>query len=234
MGKGKYVRTKEHRKKISETLKGYKHSKETREKMSEAKKGERHPNFGKKCSEETARKISTSVKKKMKDPEIRRKISESLKKSGIKPPNRFGIIDSEETRRKKAEARKAFLRVNEHPMKGRKRNMITRRKLSEVFSGENNPNWKGGISFEPYCVKFNNDLKEVIRNRDGRTCRLCEKSELFNGRKLDVHHIDGDKMQGCNNKKWYLASLCMSCNSKADSYMKEFLIVSNLNVWEDL
>jgi len=44
---------------------------------------------------------------------------------------------------------------------------------------------------------------------------------------LSVHHIDADKMQGCNGKKWYLCVLCRSCNSRPDTVEKEFLIVTN-------
>jgi hypothetical protein len=46
--------------------------------------------------------------------------------------------------------------------KGTKRNEETRRKLSECKQGEKHPNWKGGISFEPYCPKFNADLKRRV------------------------------------------------------------------------
>jgi len=38
--------------------------------------------------------------------------------------------------------------------------------------GDKNPNWQGGISFEPYCPLFNNTTKEKIRNRDNRVCQL--------------------------------------------------------------
>lgn len=104
-----------------------------------------------------------------------------------------------------------------------------RTKMSAMMSGENGPNWKGGVSFEPYCHKFNDQLKERIRNRDNRTCILCGKSEILNGRRLAVHHIDNSKTQGCNGEKWYLCALCHSCNSKSDTVEKEFLIVSNLS-----
>lgn len=96
-------------------------------------------------------------------------------------------------------------------------------------SGSNNSAWKGGISFEPYCPKFNFKVKEKIRNRDHRVCRLCGKSEIENGERLSVHHIDGDKMQGCNEKNWYLVSLCRSCHVQSNDVENEFLIASNLS-----
>ncbi|MBY8998935.1 MAG: hypothetical protein KGD60_14505 [Candidatus Thorarchaeota archaeon] len=109
----------------------------------------------------------------------------------------------------------------------------TGRVLSEEtrakMSGENNSRWKNGASFKPYCPLFNIDKKEEIRNRDERRCQLCGKSEILNGMKLDVHHINSEKMQGCNGIPWYLCALCRSCNSRADTLENEFLIVSNLS-----
>jgi len=57
----------------------------------------------------------------------------------------------------------------------------------------NNPNWKGGLSFEPYGPAFNRDLKEAIRYRDNYTCQVSGKTETELGHKLSVHHIDYDK-----------------------------------------
>ena len=31
----------------------------------------------------------------------------------------------------------------------------------------------------------------------------CGKSEILNGERLTVHHIDADKMQGCNGKNYH-------------------------------
>lgn len=75
--------------------------------------------------------------------------------------------------------------------------------------GENAPNWRGGISFEPYGPEFNDALKRAIRERDGYTCAMCSIHE--NGRALAVHHIDYDKM---NNEPDNLIALCGSCHSK--------------------
>lgn len=105
---------------------------------------------------------------------------------------------------------------------------IKMKKIAYKFEGINNPNWAGGTSFGKYCILFNNKKKEEIRNRDNRVCQLCGKGEILNGRRLAVHHIDGDKMQGCNGKSWILCALCNSCNSKRDTIEKEFLLISNL------
>lgn len=81
--------------------------------------------------------------------------------------------------------------------------------------GEDSPNWKGGISFEPYCNKFNNKLKEHIRDTFDRKCFLCGKSEEENNCKLHVHHVDYNKGQGCGYS-WSLIPLCSSCHSKTN------------------
>ena len=101
------------------------------------------------------------------------------------------------------------------------------------FSGENNPcfgktgdknsNWKGGVSFDPYCEKFNEKKKEEVRNFYGRKCYLCDKTEEQQikeqkergkrGYRLSVHHIDEDKGQGCNGKPWKLVPLCLHCHN---------------------
>ena len=88
----------------------------------------------------------------------------------------------------------------------------------KATKGKNAPTWEGGISFEPYGVEFNEDLKEVIRNRDRRKCQICDKTELEKGEKLSVHHIDYDKK---NNELGNLISLCRECHGKT-SFNREY------------
>lgn len=92
---------------------------------------------------------------------------------------------------------------------------------------EDNGNWNGGSKYHPYCPKFNDKLKEEVRNRYERRCVVCGKSEILNGEKLSIHHIDGDKMQGCNGKKWHLTCLCKSCHSHAHNDISDFLLAVN-------
>lgn len=166
---------------------------------SEAKKGSV-------VSEETKRKISDTMRGVKKSEETREKMLKAK------------LNMSDETRRKISEGNK-----------GKRKSEETKRKQSAALQGCSLDEWNGYTSFEPYCPKFNYEKKEEIRNRDNRVCQLCGKSELLEGRKLSVHHIDSDKMQGCNGKQWGLVALCRSCNSKTDTAEKEFLIVSNLN-----
>lgn len=81
------------------------------------------------------------------------------------------------------------------------------------FFGEDNPNWNGGISFEPYPLIFNFRFKEFIRNRDDRICQLCGKNEEENKQRMTVHHIDYIKE---HTFEINCISLCRSCNSKAN------------------
>ena len=107
-------------------------------------------------------------------------------------------------------------------MKGRKLSEEIRKKMSEARKGKRNHCWQGGISFEPYGLEFNEDLKETIRNRDRRKCQICEKTELENGKKLSIHHIDYCKK---NNNPNNLITLCRNCHQKTNfnrEYWKEY------------
>jgi len=72
------------------------------------------------------------------------------------------------------------------------------------LKGERHPQWKGGISFAPYCQKFNEAFKESIREKFSHKCFICGKPE--NGHKHAVHHIDYDKGSICNGKN---GDLCL-------------------------
>lgn len=74
---------------------------------------------------------------------------------------------------------------------------------SILSTGENNPFWCGGLSFEPYPPEFNGRLKRKIRERDYYTCAICRLSGN------SVHHIDYDKS---NNDPLNLITLCKSCH----------------------
>lgn len=101
----------------------------------------------------------------------------------------------------------------------------SKEKNAEKHRGDKSSGWRGGVSFKPYCPKFNNKLKKAIRNRDNRTCQLCGTKE--NGRQLDVHHIHYDK-ENCTPD---LIALCQGCNSKANYNQNyyEKLFMNNLN-----
>lgn len=96
-------------------------------------------------------------------------------------------------------------------------------------TGCGTPNWKGGISFLPYCEKFNEGFKEHIRELFNRTCFLCGKEELQNIVKLSVHHIDYNKNAICNGKEWAFVPLCQSCHGKTNNRHYYFNLL--INYW---
>lgn len=80
------------------------------------------------------------------------------------------------------------------------------------FTGSGNPNWRGGISYEPYCSIWTNDLKDFIRFRDGDVClNPCCKS--LNKSNLVIHHINYIK-KDCDPIN--LITLCNTCNTEAN------------------
>ena len=87
-------------------------------------------------------------------------------------------------------------------------------------SPKEHPNWKGGISFEPYDKLFNEQFKESIRERDNNVCMLCGISKDKLKRKLDIHHINYNKL---NSSRENCVSLCLSCHMKTN-FKREFWI----------
>ena len=76
-----------------------------------------------------------------------------------------------------------------------------------AISGENGPNWQGGISFEPYGLEWTETLKRKIRKRDNYICAISREHGCV------VHHIDYNKIN-CIPKN--LITLCVSCHSKTN------------------
>jgi hypothetical protein len=77
-------------------------------------------------------------------------------------------------------------------------------------------NWKGGLSFEPYCPKFNADLKRRIRAFFGHRCVVCGKGVEENGKRKQLmacHHVEYNKSACCDGKPVHFAALCVTCHS---------------------
>lgn len=91
------------------------------------------------------------------------------------------------------------------------------RALCRARVGSKSNRWKGGKSFEPYCEKFNRNLKESVREKYERKCYLCAMDEKDNGAKLSIHHCDYNKMQGCGKRSWNLLPLCHHCHIKTNN-----------------
>lgn len=194
-------RSQEDKKKISEALKGRIISKEWRQKISEGMKG-------REISQETRKKLSKSAKKIVKmlwqNPEYRKHMSEVHKGN---PSGMKGKSHSEIAKKKMREAHI-----------GKKNSKETREKISRANSGKNHYNWQGGLSFEPYGIEFNDQLKYEIRKRDNYTCQFpnCEIKE--NGKAHDCHHINYIKK---DNRPKNFTTLCVSCHMKTN-YNREY------------
>lgn len=217
---GKHL-SEEHKEKISIANTGRNLPEEHRKRISEAMSGEKHPMYGKKgkdnplfgttLSEKHKEKISIANTGKIRSEEQRKRISEAT--SGEKNPM-FGKHPTEETKKKLSAAKSG----EKHPLYG--------------ICGEEAPNWRGGISFEPYCPKFNNAFKESIREKFGRVCFLCPTTEEENGRKLSVHHTNYNKDCLCDDSDCEFVPLCDSCHSKTN-FNREYwenLILTKLGV----
>jgi hypothetical protein len=93
--------------------------------------------------------------------------------------------------------------------------------------GKDNPMWRGGISFLPYCFKFDKRRRKSVRAFFNNCCIVCGKheSENMSGGKqiaLSTHHIDHDKQQGCNGKPFNLVPLCHVCHNRELSREEEY------------
>ena len=64
------------------------------------------------------------------------------------------------------------------------------------------------FSLEPYPWKWDSELKDTIKDRDGNKCRECNSTK-----KLRVHHINYIKTD-CRHDN--LITLCNSCHSKTN------------------
>lgn len=251
--KGKKL-SEEHRKKLSLAKIGIKLSEEHKKKLSIAHKGHI-------CLEETKRKISLANKGRIISEETRRKISESSKgriswmkgqhhtkeskikmsKSNLDNPRRYwlgkhlyketrekisnklkGNVISEEVRKKLSYAHKNLsnrLELNE--------------KLRISFTGNKNPQWIDGRSYEPYSLDFDNALRSKIKKRDNYCCQLCG-TQIKEGRRIKinpskewllVHHINHNKK---NNGVSNLISLCNHCHARIHINDKS---ISFTNFW---
>lgn len=191
---------------------------EMRKKISESNKGKtagsKHYMWGK--SQTAHQKLVASIthKGRIVTEETRLKLSEA---SRGKPSWCKGLTKETDSRVKK----QSIL------MKGKKHSETTKLKMANAQKGELHWNWQNGISFIPYCPKFNKQLKEAIRNRDNRICQFC--GSLEDGTKLAIHHIHYDK-ENCHPD---LIALCKSCNSKVNKKEQrrcfENLFMNNLN-----
>jgi len=199
-----------------------------------AKSPEHSPTFGKHHSEATRKKISdhhadiSGDKNPSKRLDVAKKISTSM----------MGHKMSEETRQKMLKTFKArgVSQGKNNPMYGRigeKSPMYGRIGTAHPLyghTGKETPNWQGGVSFEPYCPKFNDEFKERVRAFFDYSCICCGKTEIELNRKLCVHHVSYDKSTCCNDRIPRFTVVCIKHNVKANydrarwEYMFNYII----------
>jgi hypothetical protein len=82
------------------------------------------------------------------------------------------------------------------------------------YGGEKDPAWKGGISFEPYCPKFNKEFKERVRAYFNYICPECGTPTP---KGLMVHHVNFNKMSCCDDTIPLFVPLCNPCHGKTNA-----------------
>jgi len=147
-----------------------------------------------------------------------------------KRPN-YGKHFSDETKQKISDNHADFRGekcsfYGKHHTKETKEKIRKTRKERKIGIGENNPHWKGGISFESYCIKFNDDFRERVREFWDRKCVVCGKTEKEqmeemknNGKtpfRLAVHHVTYNKETCCDESIPLFVTLCIKCHSKTN------------------
>ena len=157
------------------------------------------------------KKYSDVQKKRYEDPEERKKTSDANKKSYKDDPQRS--MRQTESILKYYKDNPEAIELRSENMKKRYEDPEEHKKTSAAMQGVSIDEWNGFLSFEKYCYKFNNLLKIEIRDNyndcdyiSGIHKSICN---IMNGKvyELDVHHVDYDKMQGCDDKKWCLIPL---------------------------
>ena len=222
-------RSEESKKRISESMKG-KHA-GVKNPMY-GKKGPLCPSYGKPKSEEHCKRLSKSlVGRDLISKNARQRAAEKMRGSNnprcgvsLSPELRKRISDSETGKKITKEAIEKGLKTRPP---GWHHSKETRLKITKALSGQRSSFWRGGITKRRYCPKFNTVLKEEIRDRFGRKCFLCPITEEERGKKLDVHHCDYNKGQGCG-QKWSLLPLCHKCHMKTNTHRHYyFALLSN-------
>jgi hypothetical protein len=187
---------------------------ETRANMSKARKGKKRPLF----TDEWKHNISESHKGKNNPMYGKHHSNKSLCNMS---KAQKGRIITEEARHKISET-----------LKGTTIPYEVRCHMSAGHQGISYEEWTEFSTSGEYCEKFDEACRERIRAKYDRKCFLCYLNEEENKQKLSVHHIDMNKMQGCNNHEWNLVPLCRYCHGSAHTKMWqariEYLLKNNI------
>lgn len=199
-----------------------KHSEESRRRISESRTGavlsDEHKQLlsqirkGRPKSEEHKRKIAESLKGHVVSEDARKKLSEKL--SGENHPM-FGKKVPEEICKKRSISLRGITFSEERK---EKMSAAARKRI-----GPKNHQWKGGVSFEPYCPLFNDDLRRRVRSFFKNKCVLCGKEEPA----LCVHHVDYDKYVCCNGNPPLFVALCRRCHIRTNNDRERWALFFN-------
>lgn len=184
--------TLERNKKIGLKRKGILHTEEAKEKISIGHLGFKH-------TQESKDKMSESRKGYKFSKERNRKISEARKGKPLSESakQKLSLIAIERWKDKKYY-----------------------KQFCESRIGEKNPNWQGGIQYEPYDNNWNRKFKNLIRKRDNQICMNCNKHREKLKYALDVHHINYDKKLSIKEN---CISLCHRCHSLTQVNRKHWI-----------
>ena len=125
---------------------------------------------------------------------------------------------------------------------GRKPTEESRIKCSCTMQGISVEEFNGFTRYGKYCPKFNETLKERIRDKYERKCVLCGMNEEEHikkyGRKMSIHHVDYNKQCGCDGNECRLVPLCSVCHAKTSagqrSYWEEVVMRKVLEIFPDI
>lgn len=151
------------------------------------------------------KKLSEAQIKRFEDPLERSKLSKAQKKRWSNPLEHEKASESHKTQWENIDIREKTSKANKKRWASQKE----REKQSARMSGENHYNWQGGISFGKYCPKFDDEKKQYIRDKYNNCDYISgiHKDVCNRGRNLDVHHVDYNKLQGCDDHEWRLIPL---------------------------
>ncbi len=206
-------------------------------------KGHNYYNICKKCGKThipSKLGYKTSIKsKKLMSKSQRKNVSRKDYVNPMKGKKRPDL--SEYNRKYKSEQIKGDKNPNKRPEVIAKRKRTTKGRTKEIYGkkGSKNPNWKGGIAYEPYTFEFNKELKLAIKIRDNFKCKLCGIHNDKTKQGLHIHHIDYNKKNCSLNN---LVALCGRCNAKCNSkrqrwilyFSRQFNIEKEYVSWEQI
>jgi hypothetical protein len=202
-----------------------------------------------KPSEETKEKQRESNKKYIEThPERYEQVCQNLSsRHTFESGRELGLKNKGRKHSKESRLHMGILKIgNKNHFFGKTHSDITLCKMREnrkgKCTGEDNPLWKGGISFEPYCYKFNARRRRSVRNFFKNLCICCgchTSENISKGsrsvlvpKELSVHHIHHNKNEGCNGLPFNLVPMCEECHLDERWNEEEYKIYINRTLSE--